>query len=48
MISEKRMEIQAGFIHKASKKRILVVGDIMLDKYLCADVERISPGSKKK
>ncbi len=43
MIGEKRMEIEADFIHKASKKRILVVGDIMLDKYLCVDVERISP-----
>ena len=30
-------------IHKFKKKRVLVLGDIMLDKYIWGDVSRISP-----
>ena len=32
-----------GFIERFRGKRILVIGDIMLDKYLNGDVSRISP-----
>ncbi len=32
-----------GIINKFSEKKILVIGDIMLDEYIIGDVERISP-----
>ena len=40
MINYKQAEI---IINKFPKKKILVVGDLILDKYLWGDVERISP-----
>ena len=31
------------YINRFKKARILVIGDIMLDKYICGSVSRVSP-----
>ena len=37
------MKHHQAFVHKFRGKKILVIGDVMLDKYIWGKVERISP-----
>jgi hypothetical protein len=42
----RRMQDYSAVVEKLRGKRVLVVGDVMLDEYLRGDVARVSPEAR--